>query len=282
VKHNSLESTFRDQAAGAYATALRVDEDLSALNQRCDRSRRSIDAVEGTQTAMMEQMSEFMERLKRLEESCAAKDERICVLEGKVEEGEQTLSRCVDALELLSVKVCWCNDDVVALGSGVIEELSELEYASEDGEGEEEEEEFRTPPPDLMTLVIKGHTPQGMFPVTINLTMMADNIIVQREANHEGQVGIFSNLRRKTHPFLASCSCPKGTTGFGDEEDSSSSEGSSSNDSYVEAPLENAQVRGHCFSYVVEKTNSCFRPYLCFLRWKEHWFQWKILQLTLS
>jgi len=161
-----------------YATALRVDEDLSTLNQRCDRSRRSIDAVEGTQTAMMEQMSEFMECLKRLEESCAVKDERIRILEGKVKEGEQTLSRCVDALELLSVKVCRCNDDVVAAGNRAIEESSELEYASEDGEGEEEEEEFRTPPPDLMTLVIEGRTPQGMFPVTINLTMMTDNIIV--------------------------------------------------------------------------------------------------------
>ena len=75
-----------------YATALRVDEDLSALNQRCDHLQRSIDAVEGTQTAMMEQMLEFLEHLKRLEESCAIKDEQICVLEGKVEEGEQTLS----------------------------------------------------------------------------------------------------------------------------------------------------------------------------------------------
>jgi len=167
VRHNSLESAFREQAAGAYATALRIDEDLSALNQRCDRSRRSIDAVEGTQMAMMEQMSEFMERLKRLEESCAAKDDRIRILEGKVEEGEQTLSRCVDALELLSVKVCRCNDNVVVSGSGAIGESSELEYASEE---EEEEEEFRTPPPDLMTLVIEGRTPQGMFPVTIQLT----------------------------------------------------------------------------------------------------------------
>jgi len=59
----------------------------------------------------------------------------------------------------------YCNDDVVASGSGAIEESSELEYALE----EEEEEEFRTPPPDLMTLVIEGHTPQGMFPVTIHL-----------------------------------------------------------------------------------------------------------------
>ena len=95
-----------------------------------------------------------------------------------------------------------------------------------------------------------------MFPVTINLTMMTDNIIVQREANREGRVGIFSNWRRRTHPFLASCSCSRGTTGFGDDEDNSSSEGSSSNDLYVEAPLENVQVRGRCFSYVVEKTNS--------------------------
>ena len=106
VRHKSLKSAFREQAAGAYATDLRIDEDLSALNQRCDRSRRSIDTVEGTQMAMMDQMSEFLEHLKRLEESCAAKDERICVLEGKVKEGEQTLSWVVDALELLSAKVC--------------------------------------------------------------------------------------------------------------------------------------------------------------------------------
>ena len=106
VRHNSLESMFKEQAAGVYATDLQIDEDLSVLNQRCDCLRRSIDAVEGTQTAMMDQMSEFLERLKRLEESCAAKDERICVLEGKVEEGEQTLSQVVDVLKLLSVKVC--------------------------------------------------------------------------------------------------------------------------------------------------------------------------------
>ena len=92
VRHKSLESTFKEQATGAYATDLWIDEDLSALNQRCDCSRRSIDTVEGTQMAMMDQMSEFLECLKRLEESCTTKDERICVLEGKVEEGEQTLS----------------------------------------------------------------------------------------------------------------------------------------------------------------------------------------------
>ena len=92
ARHKSLESAFKEQAAGAYTTDLLINKDLSALNQRCDHSRRSIDIVEGTQMAMMEQMSEFLERLKRLEESCTAKDERIHVLEGEVEEGEQTLS----------------------------------------------------------------------------------------------------------------------------------------------------------------------------------------------
>ena len=106
ARHNSLKSAFKEQAAGAYTTDLRIDEDLSALNQRCDHLRRSIDAVEGTQTAMMDQMSEFLKCLKRLEESCTAKDERIHVLEGKVEEGEWTLSRAVDMLELLSIRVC--------------------------------------------------------------------------------------------------------------------------------------------------------------------------------
>ena len=142
ARHNSLESTFKEQVASAYTTDLWINKDLSTLNQRCDHSRRSIDTVEGTQTAMMDQMSEFLECLKRLEESCAAKDERIHILEGKVEEGEQTLSRVVDVLKLLLVKVCQCNNDVVASGSGTREILSELEYASE-----EEEEEFRMPPP---------------------------------------------------------------------------------------------------------------------------------------
>ena len=164
-----------------YATNLRIDEDLSTLNQRCDCSRRSIDAVEGTQTAMMDQMSEFLECLKRLEESCATKDKRIHILEGKVEEGEQTLSRVVDALELLSVKVCQCNNEVVASGSGTREVSSELEYASED-----EEEEFRMLPPDLMTLVIEGCTPWGMFPFTIDLMMVTDNIVAQGRPDSEG------------------------------------------------------------------------------------------------
>ena len=155
--------------------------------------------------AMMDQMSEFLERLKRLEESCATKDERIHVLEGKVEEGEQTLSRVVDALEFLSVKVCWCNDVVIALGSG--EMSSELEYPSED-----EEEEYRTPPPDLMTLVIEGCTPWGMFPFTIDLLMVTDNIIVQGRPDSKGLGQEFLQFRKKSHLFLASsdviCSCP--------------------------------------------------------------------------
>jgi len=73
--------------------------------------------------------------------------------------------------------------------------------ADTEDEEEEEEEEFRTPPPDLMTLVIEGRTPQGMFPVTIHLTMMTDSIVVQGGANREGRVGIFSNEGEKTHPF---------------------------------------------------------------------------------
>jgi len=108
---------------------------------------------------MVEQMLEFMEQLKMLEELCAAKDECIWILEDKVEEGEQMLSRYIDALEILLAKVCWCNKEVVVSGSGVREELSELEYASED---EEEEEEFRMPPPDLMTLVLEARTQGGI------------------------------------------------------------------------------------------------------------------------
>ena len=59
-------------------------------------------------------------------------------------------------------------------------------------------------------------------------------------------VETFSNLRKKSHPFLVSsdifCSCPRGMMMIEDDEGSSSSEGSSLNDSYVEALLENALV----------------------------------------
>ena len=244
TRHNSLESAFKEQVTSAYATNLCIDKDLSALNQRCDRSRRSIDAMEGTQSAMMDQMSEFLERLKRLEESCAAKDERIRVFEGKVKEGEQILSRVVDTLKLLLVRACRCNDDIIAASESRRREISsELEYVSED-----EEEEFRTPPPDLMMLVIEGHTPQGMFPFTISLTMVTDNIIDQGRPDSEGLGREFLQLRRKTHPFLGSSdvvySCPQGTMRIEDDEDVPSPEGSSSDDSYVEAPTENAQVGG--------------------------------------
>ena len=79
------------------------------------------------------------------------------------------------------MKVCRCNNDVVASRSGTREVSFELEYTSED-----EEEEFRMPPPDLMTLVIEGRTPRGMFPFTIYLMMVTDNIVVQGRPDSEG------------------------------------------------------------------------------------------------
>ena len=73
-----------------------------------------------------------------------------------MEEGEETLLKCTKALEMMLVRACQCNDGAVMSGSGIVEESSELEYALE-------EEEFRTPPPDLMTLVLEGERYQGIF-----------------------------------------------------------------------------------------------------------------------
>ena len=70
---------------------------------------------------------------------------------------------------------------VALTGSRGREVSLELEYASED-----EEEEFRTLPPDLMTLVIEGRTPRGMFPFTIDLLMVTDNIVAQGRPDSEG------------------------------------------------------------------------------------------------
>ena len=85
-----------------------------------------------------------------------------------------------------------------------------------------------------------------MFPFTIDLMMVTDNIVVQGRPNSEGLGREFLQLRRKTYPFLDSsdivCSCPWGMMRIEDDEDIPSSEGSSLDDSYVEAPMENALV----------------------------------------
>ena len=72
------------------------------------------------------------------------------------------------------MKICHCNNDIVKVASGseMREEL-ELEYMSESSK----EEEYTIPPPDLMAMVINECTLQGIFPVTINLTMMTDNML---------------------------------------------------------------------------------------------------------
>ena len=73
-----------------------------------------------------------------------------------MEEGEETLLKCTEALKMMSVRACQCNDGAVASGSGIREESLELEYTLED-------EEFRTLPPDLMSLVLKGERYPGIF-----------------------------------------------------------------------------------------------------------------------
>jgi len=143
-----------------FATFFRINEDLAMLDQQCDCSCWCVDAVESTQTAMMEQVARLVERVDILEAHDVEKSHCICDLKLKVEQGEESFLRCSKALELLSSRLCWRNEGMVALRSGVREESSELEYASED-------KEFRMPPPDLMTLVLEGRTYKGMFTFTI-------------------------------------------------------------------------------------------------------------------
>ena len=66
-----------------------------------------------------------------------------------MEQGEETLLKCAEALEIMSTRACCCNEGAVASGSGLQEESLELEYTLED-------EEFRMQPSDLMTLVLEG------------------------------------------------------------------------------------------------------------------------------
>jgi len=90
-------------------------------------------------------------------------------------------------------------------------------------ESSEEEEEFRTPPPDLMTMVIEGCTPRGMFPVTISLMMMTDNMLGNTPA--------------------PTCHCLRMmATWFGDNKDEESSDESLLDDLYVPALMVNEEV----------------------------------------
>ena len=104
----------------------------------------------------MEQVAALVYRVDQLEAHCGEQGHRIQEPEWKVEEGEETLLKCTEALKMMSVRACQCNDGAVASGSGIREESLELEYASED-------EEFRMLPPDLMTLVLEGERYQGIF-----------------------------------------------------------------------------------------------------------------------
>lgn len=142
--------------ASSSATFFHIDQDLVEMNQRCDQAQRSIDTVEGTQMALMEVMGGVMRRISVLEDCHASKDQRIHMLEAKVEQGETLLLKVCEALELLLSKVCQCDERPVTLGSGlreVVEDL-ELEYTSKD-------EIFRTPALDLMTLVLERSNTQG-------------------------------------------------------------------------------------------------------------------------
>ena len=112
--------------------------------------------MEGTQMGLMEQVAALVCRVDQLE--AHGGEQHLCIqeLEQKVEEGEETLLKCTEALEMMSVRACHCNKGVVVSGSGIREVSSELEYTLED-------EEFRMPPPDLMTLVLEGERYQGVL-----------------------------------------------------------------------------------------------------------------------
>ena len=146
-----------------------------------------------------------------LEDCHTSKDQRIHMLEAKVEQGETLLLKVCEALELLSLKAFQCNERPVTSGSGLREEeVSELEYASED-------KVFTTPVLDLMTLVLEGN------------------------ASQDEQCSCFSAMKGETDALLACSQCdhPHDTL--------ASSKGSSSSNLYIEAPVENTEIgRASC------------------------------------
>jgi len=162
---NSIEGMFFSQFH-------KVNVDLVTLNTRANHQRKDLRVIENQQMVLMEQMSELVQRMLKLEEAYTKKDKCIHMLEVTIEHCKVTVDMYADIIETLQTKVCCYNEYVTKTtsGSGVRKESLELEYVSESSK-----EEFRTPPPDLM-MVIDGHTLRGMFPVTINLTMMSNNM----------------------------------------------------------------------------------------------------------
>ena len=144
-----------------------MDQNIAKLHSLNEHNQRGIEVVEQMQTDIMEtmrtmmnqfskwelslatQVPSLMSRVTQLEGQVRLQHDYIKGLEWKVEVGEESLLKCAKALELVSSRAYRCGESVVASGSGLREE-SELEYALTG------EEEFRTPPPDLMTLVIEG------------------------------------------------------------------------------------------------------------------------------
>ena len=131
-----------------FTTFFQIDEDLAALDQHCNHSHCSIEAVEGMQMGLIEQVAALACWVDKLEAHSGGQHLPIAELEQKVEEGEETLLKCAEALEMILVRACQYNKGTVASGSGIVEESLELEYALGD-------EEFRTPPLDLMMLVLE-------------------------------------------------------------------------------------------------------------------------------
>ena len=83
-----------------------IDEDLRALDQCCGHSCYSIEVMEGMQTELMEQVAALVHRVEELKTHSG--EQHLCIqeLEQKVEEGEETLFKCAEALEIMSVRVC--------------------------------------------------------------------------------------------------------------------------------------------------------------------------------
>ena len=141
---------------GMFVTFFWTNEDFAELNQHCNHSCQSVNAVEGIEISMMEQVAALVKRVETLEACNGKQCLHISKFKWKVEQGEKTLLKCAETLEMVSSRVCHCNEGVVASGSGLREESLELEYTSGN-------EEFRIPPPDLMTLVLEGREYEGIF-----------------------------------------------------------------------------------------------------------------------
>jgi len=94
---NSSEGLF-------FAQFHKVNVDLVSMNARANQQRKDIGVIKNQQMVLMEQMSELVKKMRKLEETCVKEDECIHALEVTVEHCKVTVDRYCQCTIFMVIK----------------------------------------------------------------------------------------------------------------------------------------------------------------------------------